>query len=602
MTSNPRALRSPTSGGALNIEVVEAIAALTRAVVGSADAGQVRALLYQLGKSVPVDIVAITRTISGRDKAPYAEVVHWLDTDAPFLGGNPHEHWESVSWDLLPHTRSKLERGEFHSFERLDDLAPSDLPTYLNSPAHIRSGIELPITVGEEWAGHVLLANRTEGRRWSDIEVLVLQALADVFAGAWERDRSVQVAREALEQRNITLRHQRALTECSRVLLAESDDAALENALGEISAAFGHGVTFYDQVIRTEGHRVLVPQMALTTERLGRELPPPISQADWPSYWHQLQRGRVFKFWNASELELANDLARRAVRARAEAMLVAPIMVDGRLEAVIGVESPTPWSWTGTEERTLLTTAAMLGSFLERRRTLDRLQDLVRAKDQFVASVSHEIRTPMTVVYGLASALANNLEGFTQQEIQEFIELISLQTHDITNLVEDLLVAARMDVGITVIPALIDVRHEIGKVLEALPEDAAAKTTIGSADACCAWADGLRLRQILRNLVMNAHRHGGPNIMVSATVEDGTVIVCVADDGPGIEPAVLERIFDPYVSDAAASGRPGSIGLGLTVSRDLAVLMNGRLSVQSRPGQTIFVLELPAADQDEPAG
>lgn len=578
----------------LNDDLIDAIAALTRAVVGSASHDEIRALLYRLGRAAKVDVVAVTENIDGPHGSSLANVVHWVDADAPFFGGKTREHLPVVDWSLVPGTEAILSSGKFHRFESLDDLDPIDRQLYTDSPAQLRSGIELPILVGGRWAGHVLLSNRTEGRRWSDTEILILQAITDVYAGAWERDRSVQLAEAALASRNNTLRHQQALTECSRVLLSEFDDTALENALRAISGAFGHGLTFHDRVVRHEGQQPrLIPGMALTVNAPAETSYTAIGRSDWPQLWHSLERGRIFKFSSSAELDMSNDLARCAVRRETEAILAVPIMINARFEGVIGVMSREPWDWTETEQSTLVTTAAMLGSFLERKRTLDRLQDLVRAKDQFVASVSHEIRTPMTVVFGLASELSANLAEFEAHEVREFIDLIVGQTHDIVNLVEDLLVAARIDAGITVIPAEIEINSEIERVVEALPQEAAAKTSQVRADECVAWADGLRTRQILRNLILNAHRHGGPHIEISVEAQDNQVAVVVTDDGPGIESESLTRIFEAYESDAAASGRPGSIGLGLTVSRDLAALMNGSLSVSSEPGWTSFTLRLP---------
>ncbi|HZJ48288.1 MAG TPA: ATP-binding protein, partial [Acidimicrobiia bacterium] len=114
------------------------------------------------------------------------------------------------------------------------------------------------------------------------------------------------------------------------------------------------------------------------------------------------------------------------------------------------------------------------------------------------------------------------------------------------------------------------------------------------------------VRQILRNLIQNAVRHGGPNVAVETATKDGAVYVMVLDDGPAISSHVRETIFEPYAqaSDDAASS-PQGVGIGLYVSRLLARLMGGDLVCLRRGDQTEFRLTLLAAERitaelDEP--
>ena len=164
-----------------------------------------------------------------------------------------------------------------------------------------------------------------------------------------------------------------------------------------------------------------------------------------------------------------------------------------------------------------------------------RLEKLVRSKDDFVASVSHELRTPLTAVVGLTQELRDNRAGFTPEEMTEFISLIADQSAEVANIVEDLLVAARAEIGrIAINRTAVRLSNEIDVVLSALGMDDAAKVSVRAEDATTAWADPARLRQILRNLVTNAVRYGGEHIEMAVTRSNGSVAITVTDNGPGI--------------------------------------------------------------------
>ena len=110
------------------------------------------------------------------------------------------------------------------------------------------------------------------------------------------------------------------------------------------------------------------------------------------------------------------------------------------------------------------------------------------------------------------------------------------------------------------------------------------------------WADPLRLRQIIRNLLTNATRYGGYNTWIEVSEHDDDVVITVFDDGSGVPKHRETLIFEAYESghDGAVRAEPGSVGLGLSVSRRLAELMDGSLTYLRREGCTGFALSLPA--------
>ncbi len=221
-------------------------------------------------------------------------------------------------------------------------------------------------------------------------------------------------------------------------------------------------------------------------------------------------------------------------------------------------------------------------------------QEMIDSKDQLVASVSHEIRTPLAAVVGFAAELKRRLADHVEPELGEFAELAHGQAIEVANIVEDLLVAARSEIKqVTIYPGVVDLRSQAEAVVRefvALDPERATPRISGSGTV---FADPIRVRQILRNLLTNAFRYGGSQIEIRIASNPSHGIVEVIDDGPGIPEEIVGRLFGAYERGGGPRSQSGSIGLGLFVSRTLAELMSGRLSYHSEPGESVFRLELP---------
>jgi two-component system sensor histidine kinase KdpD len=231
----------------------------------------------------------------------------------------------------------------------------------------------------------------------------------------------------------------------------------------------------------------------------------------------------------------------------------------------------------------------------DRRRAQEALENLVRSKDELIASVSHELRTPLTVVHGLAQELDSDWMSFTVVEQKEFISLIAQQSAEVAHIVEDLLVAARADIGKLPIDAkVVDLVEQIEQAVNTVPDlDIVIHREGGGSPV--AFADPPRVRQILRNLLSNAQRYGGSTVSIRCGADQGRPWVEVIDDGDGIPMAEANKVFEPYERAHNAEGQPLSVGLGLTVSRKLAELMGGTLDYSYGEGNSVFRLELPLA-------
>lgn len=252
------------------------------------------------------------------------------------------------------------------------------------------------------------------------------------------------------------------------------------------------------------------------------------------------------------------------------------------------------FSWMSAEQ-----VVSIIRDITDRKRVEEQLQALVRSKDEFVAAVSHELRTPLTTVVGLASELRDRGNDFSPEERSEFVRLIADQSREMAELVDDLLAAAQADVGLLDVELMfVDLAREASEVAAVWPE---GKVHIKAENQVIVLADPFRVRQVVRNLVTNAVRYGGDTIeiLVGADGDVGSLRVC--DNGGGIPEDQWELVFDPYFRAHHREGQPASLGLGLTIGRMLAWLMNGELDYVYADGWSVFELSLPIPGGPPPA-
>ncbi len=230
-------------------------------------------------------------------------------------------------------------------------------------------------------------------------------------------------------------------------------------------------------------------------------------------------------------------------------------------------------------------------------RTLRPIQEAHRRQRRFVADASHEMRTPIA---GIRATAEGALQGpGSATELRSSLEAIVGSTDRLARLTNDLLLLARaddrlleprretFDLSVIVAEVLDDVR-------QASPGGRPAKVRLASDLLVSGDAD--EVRRAVANLVDNAYRYGGPDVTVQVTTKasDGTAVVEVTDDGPGITAADQPRIFDPFYRARADATTPEGSGLGLTIARSIAERSGGSLSVTSKPGVgTTFVFSLP---------
>jgi signal transduction histidine kinase len=234
-----------------------------------------------------------------------------------------------------------------------------------------------------------------------------------------------------------------------------------------------------------------------------------------------------------------------------------------------------------------------------------RARRLARLQMEFVAGVSHELRTPVAVICSAADNLAEGVVG-AKHQVKEYGVLIRNEGRRLAGMIEQILRfaagqsrPASYDLGpVPVSESVARVQANIAALPEA--EGFAVERDIDP-DLPPVQADAAALTHCLENLILNALKYGGEKrwVRIRAGSTDGgaRVHISVEDRGEGIDPGDLPHIFEPfYRGKSARAAQIHGAGLGLSLARDIAEGMGGRLEVSSEPGRgSTFTLDLPAA-------
>jgi signal transduction histidine kinase len=303
----------------------------------------------------------------------------------------------------------------------------------------------------------------------------------------------------------------------------------------------------------------------------------------------------------AEQRQVARQLARLETRIDAEI---------GRLGRATRVTNP--------DARLALIVAALAAAFLvavliwqfEMQRRAGRIdrdnaaraEELIRLRDEFVATVSHELRTPLTSILGYLELIGEDESGARTPEQQAFLEIVQRNAERLVSLVSDLLLVAeardrklRLDLG----------EIELGEL--ATECVAAAKPAADAKDLRLTLIQGpperldgdrTRLAQVMDNLISNAIKFtpAGGSVTVETSTRDGSAIVEVSDSGAGISASDQAQLFNPFFrSRSAAAQAIQGTGLGLTITKAIVEAHRGSIGVESALGAgTTFVVQLPA--------
>jgi signal transduction histidine kinase len=202
----------------------------------------------------------------------------------------------------------------------------------------------------------------------------------------------------------------------------------------------------------------------------------------------------------------------------------------------------------------------------------------------------------LTSIYGFAMEM-------TDQEIlsdpalaTELARVIAAEASELGRMLEDLLTAATADYdGLVVSIEEVDPIAEVTEVLA--PVKLTGVTIPATVQPAIILADRFRLRQIVRNLVSNARRHGGPNATVTGRIDGSRYTIEVSDDGPGVPAELEERLFSRFIHEGTTPLTTGSVGLGLAIAHLLTTRTGGTIAYRREGATSVFAVTYPLASR-----
>ena len=231
----------------------------------------------------------------------------------------------------------------------------------------------------------------------------------------------------------------------------------------------------------------------------------------------------------------------------------------------------------------------------------------LRGRDELVASVSHELRTPLTAILGFLDLAIEDPE--LPDGVRSNLDIAERNAERLLRIVGDILAASSSSsasVEVSLTPRALDAADVVRASVEALSPRAAEREvtidTAGVAEAP-AWADPLRLRQVVDNLLANAiaYNRAGGSVHLGTTTDGRATWILVRDTGRGMVETERARLFERYYR--AGGTRASGTGLGLAISRDIVRAHGGEIAVRTAPGAgSTFIVKLPAGEPTEPEG
>jgi signal transduction histidine kinase len=294
-------------------------------------------------------------------------------------------------------------------------------------------------------------------------------------------------------------------------------------------------------------------------------------------------------------------------------VLAVPLRAHQSAIGVIQLEHPHPYAYNASDERILASLANQAAIAVENVRLFDEaakvqaLRELDRLKSELLSTVSHELRTPLASIKGYAGTLLRDDVEWDDATRGEFLQIIDEESDRLGELIEDLLQMSQIEAGILrVEPVPTRLPRMAQRVAKKARSNASGHhiNVAFPGDFPEVRADPRRLEQVLRNLVENAVKYSpdGGTVTVRGDVVGGEAVISISDEGIGIAPEDLGRVFDRfYRADGQAVRRAGGTGLGLSICQGIVQMHGGRIWADSDPGAgSTFHFTLPIADPIDP--
>ncbi|GIW05038.1 MAG: hypothetical protein KatS3mg059_1658 [Thermomicrobiales bacterium] len=453
----------------------------------------------------------------------------------------------------------------------MDTRAEPDMlpPIACTGSVPARSYLSVPIVLADGTLYGFLCALDPEPRQLETAQEELLVILARLLATHIERDLELARRQHIEETLRVSEARFRAIVQhASDVIVVYAADGSIRYLSPSIERALGYSP---DEIMASQDIGLVYPEDAERREAIFQEVVrrPGLSGPFELRYRHRNGEIRWFEI-------LANNC-----------------LDDPAVEGIV------VYARDITERKRA---EAEIAAALEAQRAANaELERLNRIKSEFIAVVSHEFRTPLTGILGFAELLAEG--DFSPEEVREFAEEIRTSARRLTRLINDLLDLERMQSGrITLHVEPVDLTTLIAEVAESFRMASDKHRIVLELDPAVPMirGDRDRLVQVLTNLLSNAIKYSpsGGVIRIISERAGTDVRVGVQDQGIGIPPEALEKIFEPYfrAGGREARGIEGA-GLGLAIARQIIQMHGGRIWAESTPGKgsTIW-FTLPVTD------
>ena len=239
--------------------------------------------------------------------------------------------------------------------------------------------------------------------------------------------------------------------------------------------------------------------------------------------------------------------------------------------------------------------------------TVGALREADRLKTELLANVSHDLRTPLTSIKGYTTTILRHYDRLSDEEKRDFLHEIELASDRLTELIENLLQLSKLEAGgFHMQKEPLGIASMVSNAVEDLEQKAKSHRFVTHIEEPLPLveADPHRIRQVLDNLLSNAVKYSAEHteITVECQANDNALVVRVRDQGVGIGPEELDRIFDRfYQASSGVSSRGGGVGLGLAICKGIIEAHGGRIWAESTQGEgSTFTFTLPLGQTSTP--
>ncbi len=453
-----------------------------------------------------------------------------------------------------------------------------------------------------------------DGRvQWVSVVATPLRDRAGAIVGVVQAHTDVTEARRAAERSRVEASHRAAIAGVSRVALDGAPrDELVEVALADIASELDVPMVDLFEVV-DDGDALLLRAGVGWRDGLVGSVAIPATPDLQPGF--ALSREHEVVVHDRS-VERGFRLPDHHTEAGVVASMSTTLRGRGARVGVLGAHAAVPRSFSGEDADYLHAIGRILGAAIARDAvdqelgaTIERLERSEEIRVAFLRATSHELRTPLTVISGVAETLERHQERLDPAARRDLLDRLTTNTRRLDRLIGDLLDVDRLASGLVVAQRR---AHDLRALVERVVDESAWDTHRIRRDlvSVTVTVDVPKFERVVANLVANAVRHTPPGTTVTITLgtREAEALLRVEDDGPGIDPYHLERIFDPFVQgrERHLHAQPGT-GLGLALAREIVHLHGGEIHAENRPeGGARFEVTLPtgvlpdAHDPQEP--